>query len=319
MIRGASSAKCSFATASVIARTVASVPKYRPDWILSTVDRPRTSGGRTISTVGSRAVFDSRAVIATLTPTAMMPPRYSFAFVTAQRVVAVPKSRMTRFFPGYRLSPPIALAILSAPTSRGLRYRIFNPVFTPGSSTNGSNRKYFRKQLRIECTTSRTTEHMAASSIASGAIPFSRKAPRINIPNSSDEARMFDVRRNVIFRSQPSKTPQRIWLLPTSTVRSIRLPRRSHGNVIDQSHALEKRCHETPVPVFFYVVDKKTLRFERRFCLFAQAGTTDGAEQSGRFPPCLGREQGVTRTCGQTRCFPHGRAGNYFGWDEQIP
>src|SRR4051794_3379935 len=192
---------------------------------------------------------------------------------------------MTRFFPGYRLSPPIALAILSAPTSRGLRYRIFNPVFTPGSSTNGSNPKYFRKQLRIECTTSGTTEHIAASSIASGSIPFSRSAPRKNIPNSSEDARMFDVRRNVIFKSQPSKTPQRIWLLPMSTVRSIRLPARSQWDVIDQSHAVEKCRGKTPVPVFFYVVDRETLRFERRFRFFARTRNADRAEQSGRLSP----------------------------------
>ena len=89
--------------------------------MLSTVERPSTSAGRTISTVGSRAVFDSSAAMEMWMPGVMIPPRYSFSLVTAQSVVAVPKSTISRLRPGKRASAPMALAILSAPTSNGLR------------------------------------------------------------------------------------------------------------------------------------------------------------------------------------------------------
>ena len=55
-----------------------------------------------------------------------------------------------------------------------------------------------------------TTEQTAAMSMASGSTPFSRSTARKKVPNSSEEARMLEVRRKVAFNASPSYTPPRI-------------------------------------------------------------------------------------------------------------
>jgi hypothetical protein len=69
---------------------------------------------------------------------------------------------------------------------------------------NGSKLKYLRKQFRSEWSTSGTTEQIAAIEIRPGSMPFSRSMPRRNMPNSSEEARMLDVRRKVVRNSSAS-------------------------------------------------------------------------------------------------------------------
>ena len=56
--------------------------------MLSTVDRPQAFSGRTISTLGRRAVFCSSARIEMPRPGTMAPPRYSCLELTASTVVA---------------------------------------------------------------------------------------------------------------------------------------------------------------------------------------------------------------------------------------
>jgi len=59
---------------------------------------------------------------------------------------------------------------------------------------------------------------MAARSIVSGSIEFSRSTARKNMPNSSDEACTLEVRRKVVLRLSPSKTPPKIWVLHYSEI-----------------------------------------------------------------------------------------------------
>ena len=68
----------------------------------------------------------------------MIPPAYSPLAVTTSKVVAVPKSTTTAPS-GQRAWAATALTMRSAPTSRGLSYRMGIPVFTPGPTTTGVN------------------------------------------------------------------------------------------------------------------------------------------------------------------------------------
>src|SRR3989442_16042436 len=75
--------------------------------------------GRISSILGSFAVRLNRASAEIRRPGAMAPPRYSPAAVTAQKVVAVPKSTMM-IGPPYRRQAPPPVAVPPLPPSRGV-------------------------------------------------------------------------------------------------------------------------------------------------------------------------------------------------------
>src|SRR5271167_1537384 len=64
-----------------------------------------------------------------------------------------------------------------------------------------------------------TTEHSAICSTPEGSPPFSRRTLRKKSPSSSEEVGGRDVLRKRIVNLRWSKTPPKIWLLPTSRVR----------------------------------------------------------------------------------------------------
>src|SRR2546425_12739567 len=88
--------------------------------MLVTVSWPIALLGRISSILGSFAVRLNRASAEIRRPGAMAPPRYSPAAVTAQKVVAVPKSTMM-IGPPYRREAPPPVANRAAPTPRGGR------------------------------------------------------------------------------------------------------------------------------------------------------------------------------------------------------
>src|SRR4051794_34728145 len=104
--------------------------------------------------------------------------------------------------------------------------------------------------------------------IISGSTPFSRSVARKNVPNSSDEARMLEVRLKVVFSSSPSYTPANIWLLPTSRVRSIINTLRKaqgfrvQGYVVDQAHTTKKSRNQPSSPALFDIVNYKPFRLK---------------------------------------------------------
>ncbi len=112
-----------------------------PDCTLDTVLLPITPTGSTNSTRGSCAVDANNACAAVSNPGAIAPPRYSPFADTASTVMAVPKSTITLCCPGNIACAATALAIRSAPTSRGLSVMIEMPVLTPGSTTTAGNPK----------------------------------------------------------------------------------------------------------------------------------------------------------------------------------
>src|SRR5918998_6221254 len=103
-----------------------------PDWTQVKVLLPITDGGATSSTLLICAVDWNSAVAAVSIPGAIVPPRKSPAGDMASTVMAVPKSTTTTASPGYTAEAATALAIRSAPTSRGLSVSIATPVRTPG-------------------------------------------------------------------------------------------------------------------------------------------------------------------------------------------
>jgi hypothetical protein len=74
-------------------------------------------GGRTISTGGQPRGLRFQRRHGDVDAGCDDPAQILLVLVTAQSVVAVPKSTISRFLPGNRASAPMALAILSAPTS----------------------------------------------------------------------------------------------------------------------------------------------------------------------------------------------------------
>ena len=78
----------------------------------------------------------------------------------------MPKS-MTMAGPPRMSMAATALAMRSAPTSRGFSVRIGMPVFTPASITTGRNPKYFSVISRRAAVTDGTTDEMAIPSTSS--------------------------------------------------------------------------------------------------------------------------------------------------------
>ena len=99
-----------------------------------------TDPGSTSSTLGSLAVCWNSASAAIRRPGAMAPPTYSAFSVITSYVVAVPMSTTMDGPPNFACAAT-ALAMRSAPTSRGFSVRMEIPVRTPGSTTTGSKWK----------------------------------------------------------------------------------------------------------------------------------------------------------------------------------
>src|SRR2546425_10603107 len=87
--------------------------------MLVTVSWPIAVLGRISSILGSFAARLNKASAEIRRPGAMEPPRYSPAAVTAQKVVAVPKSTMM-IGPPYRRVAAAAVTIRAPPHSRGV-------------------------------------------------------------------------------------------------------------------------------------------------------------------------------------------------------
>src|SRR2546427_10679957 len=104
--------------------------------MLVTVSWPIAVLGRVSSILGSFAARLNRASAEIRRPGAMAPPKYSPAAVTAQKVVAVPKSTMM-IGPPYRREAAAALTIRALPTSRGLRDLMGRPDSSPRGTING--------------------------------------------------------------------------------------------------------------------------------------------------------------------------------------
>ena len=109
------------------------------------------------STLGNLDASWNNASLDILIPGQIEPPRYSPLSDIAQNVVAVPKSTMINGYPYFSIAAT-AFTILSAPTCLGLSYFIFNPVFIPGPTINGSTPQYFMQKFSRECITSGTTD-----------------------------------------------------------------------------------------------------------------------------------------------------------------
>src|SRR2546427_11745678 len=94
--------------------------------MLVTVSGPMAVLGRSSSILGSFAARLNRASAEIRRPGAMAPPRYSPAAVTAQKVVAVPKSTMM-IGPPYRREGGAPVAIPAPPASRGVGGFVVKP------------------------------------------------------------------------------------------------------------------------------------------------------------------------------------------------
>ena len=187
------------------------------------VFRQTTCPGSSSSTLGSFAVFSKRASDDIFSPGAMLPPRYSDFSLTAQNVVAVPKSIMTRG-PPYFANAATAFTILSAPTCLGLSYLIINPVLTPGSMTMALFLKYFTARCCIVKSTDGTTVDTITSS-TSFMFRFSyEKSWLIIIPYSS-ALLLLSLSSRQFWMSSPSlNTPRTILVFPTSNASSMDIP-----------------------------------------------------------------------------------------------
>src|SRR5256884_8336610 len=98
--------------------------------MLVTVSWPIALLGRISSILGSFAVRLNRASAEIRRPAAMAPPRYSPATVTAQKVVAVPKSTMMIGPPYWRYARP-AVWNRALPPSRRVGGFVGLPGFSP--------------------------------------------------------------------------------------------------------------------------------------------------------------------------------------------
>src|SRR2546427_9687033 len=103
--------------------------------MLVTVSWPIAVLGRISSILGSFAARLNRASAEIRSPGAMAPPRYSPAAVTAQKVVAVPKSTMM-MGPPYWREAAAALAVPAPPPPRGVGDLFVRAGFSSGGTTH---------------------------------------------------------------------------------------------------------------------------------------------------------------------------------------
>src|SRR2546425_5063489 len=104
--------------------------------MLVTVSGPMAVLGRSSSILGSFAARLNRASAEIRSPGAMAPPKYSPAAVTAQMVVAVPKSTMM-MGPPYLREAAAALTSRALPAFRGVGDFIVRAGFSSLGTTPG--------------------------------------------------------------------------------------------------------------------------------------------------------------------------------------
>ena len=122
----------------------------------------------------------------------------------------------------------------SAPTSRGLSVAIGMPVLVPGSTTTGSKWKYRSTISRCAAVSEGTTlDSTTPLTWAENESP-SKWRNCWNTSASSSEVRRASVEiRHSAIRFSPFQMPIWVWVLPTSTAKSIvsaaRSPRQRRG------------------------------------------------------------------------------------------
>ncbi len=132
-----------------------------PDCMLSALVLPITRRGFESSILGSLAAFSKSASRDVRIPGQMMPPRYSPLDEIASRIVAVPKSMITRGAP-YLFTAATACAMRSGPTSFGFSYLMLMPVLMPGPTIRGSTPKYLKTVFSKTGVSGGTTEASTA-------------------------------------------------------------------------------------------------------------------------------------------------------------
>src|SRR5438093_2581988 len=124
---------------------------------------------------------------------------------------------------------------------------------------------------------------------------FSRSTERKKIPNSSDEARTWEARRNVTFSSPAENTPPKTCELPTSRQSSMasaalgRSSRKRH--VVDQPHAIERCRGESPAPMFLDVLHREACRLDHLPGLEGIGSLAERTKDACGLFPCRPREQ----------------------------
>ncbi len=186
----------------------------------STVVLPMAARGSTSSTSWRAAARDKRASRLISIPGAMAPPRYSPLAETTSKFVDVPKST-TMAGPPYRWCTDRALAIRSAPTSRGLSARMAMPVRTPGSSTTRGTWNHRLAIARSVAFRLGTVDEMAMPVTASARLRPSSSSSWVTMRACSSAVRSALVAmRQLATRASPSNRPMRVWVLPASRTRS---------------------------------------------------------------------------------------------------
>src|SRR6516225_974757 len=149
-------------------------------------------------------------------------------------------------------------------------------------------------------------------------MPFSRSVARKKVANSSDEARILEVRRNVVRRSSPSNTPANTWLLPMSSVSSIALPAPGKRDVVDEANTAKKGGSQAPAPVFLDVIHFEALGLKRCPCVRGRRRRSEDAVDVWRLLAGFRRQQRVARAFREAGRIANSRARDDFGGDEEL-
>src|SRR5262249_17615375 len=188
-------------------------------------------------------------------------------------------------------------AIRSEPTSCGLRYFTFNPVFTPAWRINGSQSKYFTHALRMGYSAGGTTEQMATRRTTAGSMSFSRRTAGKKTPNSSEEPRGCVGLRDWKFIPASNRAPCH-WGFPMSRQRSMDAEEGLSGSephVVDEANPIDAHRAQPHAFVILDVVDLESANLQVRRGRCGIAGVLQRAGKFRRVNPPEPRQAAIAR------------------------